>query len=93
MTTKEFYDKLANDSALTDKFKACKAPDEAYAVAKDAGCTDDMDAFVKVSEELNAKYKEMSPEEIDSVAAGGTETTATTVTTITASSSAICAAV
>lgn len=93
MTTKEFYDKLAQDSALAEKFKACKTPDEAYSVAKDNGCSDAMDAFVKVSEELNAKYKEMSPEEVDSVTAAGTETTATTVTTITASASAVCAAV
>jgi hypothetical protein len=93
MTTKEFYDKLAQDAALAEKFKTCKTPDAAYAMAKDNGCSDAMDAFVKVSEELNAKYKEMSPEEVDSVTAAGTETTATTVTTVTASASAVCAAV
>ncbi len=93
MTTKEFYELAAKDEALAAKIQACKTPDDAYAVAKDAGLTDAMDAFVKASEELNTKSKEMSPEEVESItAAGDTITTTTTTTTPTAAASAGAAA-
>lgn len=93
MTVKEFYDSLATNADLEQKIKECKTPEDAYAVAKDAGLSESLEDFVKFSEELNAQYKEMSPEEIESVsAAGDTITTLTTTTTVTASASGAVAA-
>ena len=90
MTVKEFYDLLVKDETLAGKLQACKTPDEAYAIAKEAGVTDSLSDFVNYSEEVSKEYKEMSPEEIDSVTAAGTGTitTTTTTTTVTASASA-----
>ena len=87
MTTKEFYDLAAKDEAIAAKIKDCKTPDAAYAAAKEAGLTDSMEEFVKVSEENNAKSKEMTPEEVESVAAAG-DTYTTTITTVTPTAAA-----
>lgn len=71
MTTKEFVEKAAKDEELAKKMKACKKPEEAYEVAKEAGVTDDYDAFTKYMTELNEKLsQELSEDELENAAGG-----------------------
>lgn len=71
VTTKEFVEKVAKDEELVNKMSACKKPEEAYEVAKEAGVTDDYDAFVKYVTELNEQMsQELSDEELENTAGG-----------------------
>ncbi len=71
MTTKEFVEKASQNEELAKKMKACKKPEEAYEAAKEAGLTDDYDAFTKYMTELNEKLsQELSDEELENAAGG-----------------------
>ncbi|MGN0649296.1 MAG: Nif11-like leader peptide family RiPP precursor [Oscillospiraceae bacterium] len=76
MTTKEFIEKMAGDEALSKKMSECKAPEEAYEVAKEAGLTDDIESFKAVMTAVNKQLKgELSDDELDNVAGGMSDTT------------------
>ena len=71
MTTKEFVEKASQNEELAKKMGACKKPEEAYEAAKEAGLTDDYDAFTKYMTELNEKLsQELSDEELENAAGG-----------------------
>ena len=71
MTTKEFFEKMASDEALAKKMSECKAPEEAYEVAKEAGLTDNIETFQAVMTAVNKQIKgELSDDELDNVAGG-----------------------
>ena len=42
MTTKELFVKMTRDEALCKKLGAWKTPEEAYAIARGTGLTDDL---------------------------------------------------
>lgn len=71
MTTKEFVEVASKNEELAKKMGACKKPEEAYEVAKEAGLTDDYDTFTKYMTELNEKLsQELSDEELENAAGG-----------------------
>ncbi|MGN0649298.1 MAG: Nif11-like leader peptide family RiPP precursor [Oscillospiraceae bacterium] len=71
MTTQEFIEKMSKDEALAKKLSECKAPEEAYEVAKEAGLTDDFEAFKTIMTAVNKRIKgELSDDELDDVAGG-----------------------
>ena len=71
MTTKEFIEKLTKDETLANKMEGCKAPEEAYEVAKEAGLTDDIESFKAVMTAVNKKINgELSDDELDNIAGG-----------------------
>ncbi|MGN0649302.1 MAG: Nif11-like leader peptide family RiPP precursor [Oscillospiraceae bacterium] len=75
MTTQEFIKKMTNDEALSKKMSECKAPEEAYEVAKEAGLTDDIESFKAVMTAVNKQLKgELSDDELDNVAGGMSDT-------------------
>ena len=75
MTTKEFIEKLTKDETLANKMAGCKAPEEAYEVAKKAGLTDDFEAFKTIMTAVNKRIKcELSDDELDNVAGGADAT-------------------
>jgi hypothetical protein len=71
MTTKDFITKLMQgDKELAGKLEKCKAPEEAYKIAKAAGLTDGMDAFVAEMKKLNEAVKDLSEDDLADVAGG-----------------------
>ena len=71
MTTKEFVEKMTKDEELAKKMGDCKKPEEVYETAKEAGVTDDYDAFVKYITGLNEQLgQELSDEELENAAGG-----------------------
>ena len=71
MTTKEFFEKTTKDEALCKKLEACKTPEEAYAIARETGLTDELETFTSVMTAVNKQIKgELSDDELDAVAAG-----------------------
>ncbi|MGN0648822.1 MAG: Nif11-like leader peptide family RiPP precursor [Oscillospiraceae bacterium] len=74
MTTQEFIKKMADDEKLSKKLSDCKSPEEAYAVAKEAGLTDDIDTFKAVMTAVNKQLNgELSDDELENVAGGMSE--------------------
>lgn len=65
MTTKEFIEKLAKDEELCKKLTATKTAEEGYAVAKEAGVTDDLKTFVAA-----VAKNELSDADLGAVAGG-----------------------
>ena len=71
MRIKEFFEKMTRDEALCKKLGACKTPEEAYAIARETGLTDDFETFTSVMTAVNKQIKgELSDDELDAVAAG-----------------------
>lgn len=71
MTTKEFIEKALKDDALRAKLAGCKSPEEAYAVAKEAGLSDGLDAFTAVMTAAEKRVSgELSDEELRDIAGG-----------------------
>ncbi|MGN0648821.1 MAG: Nif11-like leader peptide family RiPP precursor [Oscillospiraceae bacterium] len=75
MTTNEFIEKLAKDEALAKKMECCKCPDEAFAVAKEVGLTDDIESFKTVMTAVNKHINdELSDDELEIIAGGMSDT-------------------
>jgi len=71
MTAVEFTEKLMKgDEVLAGKLKKAKSPDEAYAIAKEAGLNDSKEAFMTQMKALHDKYTEVTKEDL-AAAAGG----------------------
>ena len=71
MTTKELFVKMTRDEALCKKLGACKTPEEAYAIARETGLTDDFETFTSVMTAVNKRIKgELSDDELDNIAGG-----------------------
>ena len=71
MTTKELIEKMPKDEALCKKLEACKTPEEAYAAAREAGLSDELEAFTSAMTAVNKQIKgELSDAELDSIAGG-----------------------
>lgn len=68
MTTKEFIEKLAKDEELCKKLTATKTAEEGYAVAKEAGVTDDLETFVAA-----VAKNELSDADLGAVAGGAVD--------------------
>ena len=91
MTAVEFKEKLlAGDTALVEKLKGAKSPDEAYAVAKGAGMNDTKEAFMAQMKALHDKYTDVTDEDLKAVA-GGSSTTDVIVAAASAASAALAA--
>lgn len=65
MTTKEFIEKVLKDETLNKKLAATHTPEEGYAVAREAGLTDDFKTFAAA-----LSGNELSEAELDRVAGG-----------------------
>ncbi|MGN0649301.1 MAG: Nif11-like leader peptide family RiPP precursor [Oscillospiraceae bacterium] len=77
MNTNEFIEKMSRDEALAKKMECCKAPEEAYEVAKEAGLTDDFETFKAVMTAVYNQLKgELSDGELENVAGGMSEAAA-----------------
>jgi len=75
MTAVEFKEKLMKgDKDLVEKLKNVKSPDEAYAVAKEAGLNDTKEAFRAQMKALHDKYTEVTKEDLAAAAGGGSAT-------------------
>jgi hypothetical protein len=75
MTTIDFIAKLTKENKeLTSKMEACKAPEEAYKIAKGEGLTDSFEAFVADMKKLNEAVKNLSEDDLADVAGGGLTT-------------------
>ena len=71
MTTKEFIENMLKDEDIAKKMEGCKAPEEAYKVAKEAGLTDDIETFKAIMTAVNKRVSgEISDEELNRVAGG-----------------------
>ena len=71
MKTKEFMEKLRNNDAdLIKKVKDCKTKEDVYEVAKAEGVTDSFEVFCTEMTALNKEERELSEEELESVAGG-----------------------
>lgn len=80
MTAKEFVEEMVKNEELTQKMADCKKPEEAYEIAKEAGVTDDYDAFVKYMTELNEQMsQELSDDELENAAGGLSTSDAITI--------------
>ena len=74
MTTKELFVKMTRDEALCKKLGACKTPEEAYAIARETGLTDDFETFTSVMTAVNKQIKgELSDDELENIAGGFSE--------------------
>ena len=65
MTTKEFFEKAAEDKTLYQKLSAARTAEDGYAVAREAGLTDDFKAFIAAM-----AGNELTEEELTRVAGG-----------------------
>lgn len=65
MTTKEFLEKITGDEALCRKLAATETAEAGYAVAKEAGVTDDFETFAAA-----VGGNELSDEALGHVAGG-----------------------
>jgi hypothetical protein len=75
MTTQEFIVKLTPENTdLFEKMKAVKAPEEAYAAAQAEGVTDSYDEFVAVMTKTYEAIKDLSEDDLESVAGGNLST-------------------
>ena len=73
MTTKDFIAKLNPENAeLVGKLEAVKTPEDAYAIAKETGVTDDFNTFTAEMTKVHESVKELSEDDLDMVAGGAT---------------------
>lgn len=84
---KSFIEKLGQDEALQDKLKACKSPEEAFAVAKGAVDGLNLDDFIstmkKMNESLTQSKGELSDADLEQVAGGWSDSETVAVVTAT----------
>ena len=90
MNTLEFVKQTSADPAACDKMAACKTPEEAYAIAKDAGVTDSLDEFVAAMQKIQSQVSEVSEDDLEGLNAGLSTTGLNTV--IASAGTSICAA-
>ena len=84
MTTHEFIRKLAPENVdLVNRMQACKAPEEAYEVARSVGLTDSFEEFTAEMTKLYESIKNLTEEDLVKVA-GGTDTSDIVTNTVTA---------
>ena len=73
MTTKEFIAIMIKDTEIAGKMSECREPEKAYAIAKEAGLTDDYETFKATMTKANEQLcGELSDEELAVVAGGST---------------------
>jgi hypothetical protein len=71
MTTQDFITKAAAESSpLAAKMQAVKAPEDAYAIAKEEGLTDSFEDFVAEMKKWYESLKDLSEGDLDMVAGG-----------------------
>lgn len=74
MTTKELIEKMNTDETLCKKLEICKTPEEAYAIAKESGLTDDLETFTAFMTTVNKQIKgELSDEEMEDITGGNSD--------------------
>ncbi len=74
MKTTEFIALLKPGSDLVEKMDNAKSPEDAYAIAKAEGVTDDFDTFVEEMKKLREAVAELSDDDLEAVAGGATST-------------------
>ena len=79
MNMQEFLQLLIENSELAQKMDGAANPDEAYAIAKEAGLTDSFEVFTDTMTKLYKAQSELSEEELDAVVGGSTFTDITMV--------------
>jgi hypothetical protein len=91
MTTQEFITKLTPENAeLVTKMQAVKAPEEAYAVARETGVTDSFEDFVAGMTAFYNEIKDLSEDDLELVAGGRlSDTEMTGLSMVTAASTAL----
>ena len=72
MNMQDFLQLLNEDVDLAQKMTGAANPDEAYAIAKEAGLTDSFEVFTDTMTKIYKAQSELSDEEIDAVV-GGTD--------------------
>ena len=70
MNIQDFLRLLNEDSDLAQKMGGAANPDEAYAIAKEAGLTDSFEVFTDTMTKIYKAQSELSDDEIDSVVGG-----------------------
>ena len=74
ITSKEFFDQILHVEALCQSMEACRTPEEAYAVAKEAGVSDGFATFTTFMTEMNQRIKcELSDAELDNITGGASD--------------------
>ena len=71
MKTQEFIGRLVQENGeLVSKMQACKAPEEAYEVAKSAGLTDSFEEFTAEMTKVYESVKNLTEDDLAKVAGG-----------------------
>lgn len=93
MTTKDFTTKLtADNTVLIEKLQDCKAPEEAYAVAKAEVLTDTFDAFTSEMEKFYESVKDLTDDDMQSVAGGADASDVVATASLGVSIASVCGA-
>lgn len=77
MNMQEFLQSLNENPDLGQKMDGASNPDEAYAIAKEAGLTDSFEVFTDTMTKIYKAQSELSDEELDAVVGGSTVTDVT----------------
>lgn len=93
MTLQEFLQDLEGNEAVASKLNKAANPDEAYAIAKEAGLSISFEEFSEGMAKLSATQSELSGEEVDAIVGGATTTEiVSSVSTYTGAAAAAAAA-
>lgn len=82
MNMQEFLQLLSENSELAQKMDGAANPDEAYAIAKEAGLTDSFEVFTDTMTKVYKAQSELSEEELDAVVGGNIVTDITVVVSV-----------
>ena len=85
MNIQDFLQLLNENSDLAQKMSGAANPDEAYAIAKEAGLTDSFEVFTDTMAKIYKAQSELSDADIDAVVGGGAETTLTVIISVVSS--------
>ena len=92
MNIQDFLQFINENPDLAQKMNGAANPDEAYAIAKEAGLTDSFEVFTDTMAKIYKAQSELSDEDIDSIV-GGVEPVISVVSVVTASTMATIAGV
>ena len=79
MRTQEFITMLGNSVDLCQKMQTCKAPEEAYNIAKAEGLTDSFEEFTAKMTKFHDSIKDLTEDDLTKVAGGLTEDEVATI--------------
>lgn len=88
MKMQEFYELLAEKPELAEKLSACETPQDAYALAQEAGLDETFETFAAEMEKMSQQAMELNPEDVDAIVGGATTTEIVTATASTVGAAA-----